>query len=41
VSSKLRKAQAIAASVTIELDPDAVVIPAEVLDVTPPPCQPT
>ncbi|MEU0156442.1 ParB/RepB/Spo0J family partition protein [Micromonospora fulviviridis] len=35
VSSKLRKAQALAASVTVELDPEVVVqVPAEVVDVT-------
>ncbi|BCJ61634.1 ParB/RepB/Spo0J family partition protein [Micromonospora endophytica] len=35
VSSKLRKAQALAAAVTVELDPEAVaVVPAEVVDVT-------
>lgn len=34
-STKLRKAQAIAAAVTVELDPDAVVaVPGEVVDVT-------
>ncbi|MEV7267852.1 ParB/RepB/Spo0J family partition protein [Micromonospora aurantiaca] len=38
VSAKLRKAQALAASVTVELDPEVVVeVPAEVVDVAPVP----
>ncbi|MFR9780172.1 ParB/RepB/Spo0J family partition protein [Micromonospora sp. MS34] len=40
VATKLRKAQAIAASVTVKLDPDAVVIPAELVDLTPVPTVP-
>ncbi|MFI7431537.1 ParB/RepB/Spo0J family partition protein [Micromonospora sp. NPDC049836] len=41
VSAKLRKAQALAASVTVELDPEAVVqVPAELVEVTPVPTVP-
>ncbi|WP_176737431.1 ParB/RepB/Spo0J family partition protein [Micromonospora citrea] len=41
VSAKLRKAQAIAASVKVELDPEVVVeVPAELVDVTPVPTVP-